>query len=115
MSTDDGDQVWSEGLQLERTSLAWRRLALVLFGLALAVPKLCWPAIGLWTLVPAGVVAAGASTLLIASHGRYVGSHRSLTAGTVLPLPDGRLIALTVLSALTLAGVAVAILAAQFA
>jgi putative membrane protein len=114
MTAGDDDQVWSEGLQLERTSLAWRRLALVLLGLALAVPRLGWPAIGIWTLVPAGVVAAGATTLLVASHRRYVSTHRSLTSGTVLPLPDGRLIALTVLSALTLAAVAVVIVAAQF-
>ena len=113
MTASDNEQVWSEGLQLERTSLAWRRLALVLLGLALAVPRLGWPAIGIWTLLPTGVVAAGATTLLVASHRRYVSTHLSLTSGTVLPLPDGRLITLTVLSALTLAAMAVVIVATQ--
>ena len=110
-----GDElVWSAGLQLERTSLAWRRLALALLALSLAVLRLGWPVIGGWTLVPAGVVAAGATTLLVASHRRYLSSHHRLTSGTRLPLPDGRLIALTVLSAMTLAVVAVVVVAAQF-
>jgi len=113
MTDGDDEQVWSAGLQLERTSLAWRRLAVALLGLALAVPRLGWPAIGVWTLVPAGVVAAGAITLFAASHRRYLSTHHSLTTGTVWPLPDGRLILLTVLSATTLAVVAVLIVAAQ--
>ena len=113
MTTGDDEQVWSAELQLERTALAWRRLALALLGLALAVPRLGWPVIGVWTLVPAGVVAVGAVTLLATSHRRYLSTHRFLTAGTVRPLPDGRLILLTVLSATTLAAVAVLIVAAQ--
>ncbi len=111
--TGGDEPVWT-GLQLERTSLAWRRLALALLALSLAVLRLGWPVIGGWTLVPAGVVAAGATTLLVVSHRRYLSSHHLLTSGTGLPLPDGRLIALTVLSAMTLAVVAVVVVAAQF-
>jgi uncharacterized membrane protein YidH (DUF202 family) len=114
MTTGDDEQVWSAGLQLERTSLAWRRLALALLALALAVPRLGWSVVGAWTVVPSGVVATGALTLLAASHRRYLHTHRSLTAGTALPVPDGRLIALTVLSAVILAAVAVVIVAAPF-
>lgn len=113
MSTGDDEQVWSAGLQLERTSLAWRRLALALLGLALAVPQLSWPVIGSWTLVPAGVVAVGSVTLLSAAHRRYLNSHSLLTAGTPTTLPDGRLIMVTVLSALALATVAVVIVVAR--
>jgi len=106
--------VWSAGLQLERTSLAWRRLALTLLGLALAIPKLGWPVVGSWTIAPAGLVAAGAVTLFAASHRRYLTTHRVLKAGAAGSSRDGRLMMVTVLSAMILAAVAVAIIAAQF-
>ena len=101
--------MWDAGLQPERTSLAWRRLALALFGLALAVPRLGWPVMGAWALAPAGIAAAGAVTLLITSHLRYLHTHLVLTARSVQPLPDGRLPLITVLAALTLATVGVVI------
>ena len=116
MTAGDSEQVWSAGLQLERTSLAWRRLALALLALALAVPSIGWPAIGIWTLAPASVVAAGAIMLLATTHRRYLSAHRTLTAGgagAAEPLPDGRLIVVTVLSAMILAMVAILILATQ--
>ncbi len=116
MTAGDSEQVWSAGLQLERTSLAWRRLALALLTLALAVPSLGWPVIGIWTLAPASVVAAAAITLLATTHRRYLSAHDRLTAGGAggaEPLPDGRLIAVTVLSAMILALVAILILAMQ--
>ena len=103
------EPVWDAGLQLERTSLAWRRLALALLVLALAVPRLGWPVLGAWALAPAGLAAAGAVTLLTTSHIRYLNIHHALTAGSVLPLPDGRLPLITVLAALTLATVGVMI------
>jgi uncharacterized membrane protein YidH (DUF202 family) len=113
MTAGGGGQVWSTGLQLERTSLAWRRLALALLALSLALPRLGWQVMGPWTLAPACVVAAGAITLLATSHRRYLSAHRALTAGTDRPLPDGRLIMTTVLSAAVLAAVALLILILQ--
>ncbi len=113
MTDGDSERVWSAGLQLERTSLAWRRLALALLALALALPRLGWTVIGIWALAPAGIVALGAITLLATSHRRYRSAHQGLTAGTALPLPDGRLILVTVLSTMVLALVGIAVVAAQ--
>lgn len=113
MTGGDNEHSWGAGLQPERTSLAWRRLALALLALALAIPNLAWLVLGIWTLVPASVVAAGAITLVAASHRQYLSTHHFLTAGTVRPLPDGRLIGAAALSAMILATVAVAIVAAQ--
>lgn len=107
MSVNQQEPVWDAGLQPERTSLAWRRLALALLGLALAVPRLGWPVMGAWALAPAGIAAAGALTLLTTSHLRYLTTHDVLTGRSVLPLPDGRLPLITVLAALTLATVGV--------
>jgi putative membrane protein len=114
MTAGDDGRVPVAGLQPERTSLAWRRLALVLLGLALVVPRLGWSVIGVWTLLPTGIVAAGALGLMAASHRRYVDTHGSLADGSPRPLPDGRLPMITVLTALTLAAVGAVILATRF-
>jgi uncharacterized membrane protein YidH (DUF202 family) len=105
MSSGEGEPGRDPGLQPERTSLAWRRLALALLGLALAVPKLGWQALGPWALVPAAIVAAGALTLVAASHRRYLHTHEVLSSRSAPVLPDGRLPMVTVLAALILAAV----------
>ncbi len=114
MNADEHDEtVWDAGLQPERTSLAWRRLALALLVLALAVPRVGWPVMGAWALAPAGIAAAGALTLLTTGHRRYVNTYHVLNARSVLPLPDGRLPLVTVLAALTLGAVGIMIVAAR--
>ena len=109
MNGDDSEQVWGPGLQPERTSLAWRRVALALLGLALAVPNLGWPLLGIWALVPAGAVAAGALTLLGVAHRRYLRTHHLFTVGSAQTMPDGQLPLIAVLTSLILAMVAVVI------
>lgn len=53
------------GLQPERTLLAWRRVFLILIGLAVALPRLAWPALGEWSLGAAAAIAAVAVALLL--------------------------------------------------
>ncbi len=101
------DSVWDEGLQAERTSLAWHRVSLTLLGIALAVPRLAWSTLGLWALPPAGIVAIGAVALLILSHRRYLDMHGQLTRDSQQPLQDGRLQLITALTTLVLAVLAV--------
>ncbi len=89
MSQVAGEGGWDSGLQLERTALAWRRIALALLGLALAAPRFTWPLLEAWALLPAALAAAGALALLAGSHRRYHRSRRSLRDAS--RLPDGRL------------------------
>lgn len=101
--------VWDSGLQPERTYLAWRRLALALLGLAVAIPRLAWAALGPWTVVPALLVGAGAVVLLGGGHRRYRRTHTVLTSPVPATLPDGRLALFTAIVALVLAAVALII------
>jgi hypothetical protein len=100
MADQDQPQVWDLGLQPERTSLAWRRLGLTFFALALASLKLTWPILGEWALLPTLLVAGAAISLLIHSSHRYATMHRSLTGSR--HLPDGRMLLATALIALGL-------------
>lgn len=97
------DGVWDVGLQPERTSLAWQRLALALLGLALMGPKLAWHAFGAWVILPTALVVVGAILLYSGSQQRYLGHHTQLRAGRRRSLPDGRLVLVTAVSALVLA------------
>lgn len=107
MTQVDEGQVWDAGLQPERTSLAWRRVALAFLGLALVTPQLAWTALGPWALTPALVVAGAAVTLLVGGHRRYL-----RIRGVAGPLPDGRLPLLTVCTTLILAALALAVVIA---
>lgn len=103
------ERVWDPGLQPERTSLAWQRTSLAFLGLGLAVPRVAWPVLGAWSLLPAGVVLAAAVAVLVVSHRRYRQAHRVLTGGHGR-LHDGRLPLLVALTALLLAGLALVLL-----
>jgi len=105
------ERVWDEGLQPERTTLAWRRAALAFLGLGLAAPKLLWPALGGWSLLPAVAVLGGAAVLFLAAHDRYVLTHRTLVRGRQPRLPDGRLPLLATGLALTVAAMGVLFIA----
>ena len=74
------------GLQPERTALAWRRLAMVLLGLALVTTRLLWPTLQAWALLPTLAIASAATFLLAESHRRYLGH-----LGSMKTPPDGRL------------------------
>lgn len=86
----EASQVWDVGLQLERTGLAWQRLALSMLGIGVALPRLIAPTLGWWCL-PATLVLLACSALLLAfGDRRYVSVHRSLTASDSPP-SGGRL------------------------
>jgi putative membrane protein len=106
------DQVWDPGLQPERTSLAWQRTALTMLGVGLLVPKLAWPVLGVWALVPSGIVVAVAVAVLVAGARRYRAAHDVLTTGDGA-LGDGRLPLVVTLAALTLALLALGLLLAS--
>jgi putative membrane protein len=59
-----------EGLQPQRTELAWRRTSLALFGLSLASAKVLEPAIGLVAIALAVAGIALAGTLAWGAHRR---------------------------------------------
>ncbi len=105
-------QVWDEGLQPERTSLAWRRAGVSFLALGLATPKVAWPLLHGWSIAVAAVVLAGGVLLLVSSHRRYDRLNRSLTGALAGSLPDGRLPALATCLALLLAVLALGLLLA---
>lgn len=90
MSAIDGP--WDPGLQLERTSLAWRRTALLVLVAACAAAKLTWGGGGPVLLVIALLVVCSASLVPLAAR-RHRRCHAALTA--LRPLPGGGLIAYT--------------------
>jgi uncharacterized membrane protein YidH (DUF202 family) len=86
-------QVWDEGLQNERTTLAWGRSTLALLGCALLVARLATkvhPTVGV-ALAAAALILAG--TVARVTSARYHRASAALSAGR--PLPDGKLAALT--------------------
>lgn len=107
MSLPGQHPLGESGLHPERTALAWRRLALVLLGLAIASTRLLWPRLDAWALVPTLAIAVVAALLLAGSHRRYLAQVRTVTTTA----PDGRLplfaaIAATVIAVLWLVVVA---------
>lgn len=91
------------GLQPERTALAWQRTGLALLVLGLASLRLTWALLGLWALLPASIVAAGAVVMLVVAHRRYQVAGHLLNGHPVGRRLDGRLPLLTALLALVLA------------
>lgn len=84
--TDSDPPGGADGLHAERTVLAWRRLALVLLGMALISARLLWPRFDAWALLPTIAIAGVATLLLVRSQRRYLARlHRSASP------PDGRL------------------------
>jgi putative membrane protein len=91
----DPAEIWDEGLQNERTSLAWTRSILSCFGCALLLASLAFAALAL------------ALAAVQVSARRYRKAASALSAGE--PLPDGTLPAIIVALVL-LIGVAAAVL-----
>ncbi|MCA0296767.1 MAG: DUF202 domain-containing protein [Actinobacteria bacterium] len=99
------------GLQPERTSLAWQRTALALAVVGAATPRLLWPMIDAWALLPCALVVAGAAVLFVAAARRY---RRMLgTVADTRPL-DGRLPLLATLLVLVLGLVAAGLVVVPF-
>jgi uncharacterized membrane protein YidH (DUF202 family) len=93
LTSRPGDRPFDQGLQPERTALAWRRTCLSLaLGALIAVRVLPH----FWG--PAGLIVAGAGVILsivmlVLAHQRYRTHHDRLTSGRFehLGLPDGTL------------------------
>jgi uncharacterized membrane protein YidH (DUF202 family) len=95
---------WDEGLQNERTALAWRRSTLALLGTALIVARLLaetnWP---LGAALAAGSVACSVWIFRLTAR-RY--RHAAASLVTDSDLPDGRLPAATLALVVLLGAVA---------
>lgn len=74
------DRPFDAGLQLERTSLAWRRTALALSVASLAALRIMPDVLGVWALVPTGVGAAASVAALFLAHRSYRRIHTALTS-----------------------------------
>lgn len=103
------DAVWDVGLQPERTVLAWRRFALALAAIGLAMIKVVWFQLGWWSLLPSGLVLAAAGVIAMLAEHRYQRWARSLVASDALE--NGA--RLTATAALTVAGIGALVLVLQ--
>lgn len=74
------DRPFDAGLQLERSSLAWRRTALALSVASLAALRIMPDVLGMWALVPTGAGAAASIAALFLAHRRYRRIHTALTS-----------------------------------
>lgn len=103
--------LWDPGLQPERTSLAWRRVGISLFGLSLAVPNLAWKVMGVWSVLLTVLVVGVALAIMVSGRHRYAMLYRGLQVPGC-DLPQGRLPLATALATLILAAAALAIVLA---
>jgi putative membrane protein len=86
------DRVFDEGLQVERTALAWRRTSLALAVAAVGVGRLAAPVIGAVAIALAGLGLLQALTVSVNARRRYRLAHRSLTSrGDLADLRQGGL------------------------
>ena len=93
---------WDEGLQNERTALAWVRSTLALLGTALLVARIAFnQELYGGAAICAATVVFGAWTLRMIAAKRHRRSTAALYGGH--PLPDGRLAAATTLFVLAIA------------
>lgn len=102
------ERVFDEGLQLERTALAWQRTLLALVVGSLALGRALQPLIGgvSWVGATLGVTVSIIGFVL--ARRRYVAVHRHLTTDPVSLPGGGALIAAT---ALVVVGIGLAALA----
>ncbi|MGV8880790.1 MAG: DUF202 domain-containing protein [Rhodoglobus sp.] len=102
------DRVFDEGLQLERTALAWQRTLLALGVGSLALGRALQPIIGDVSWLAAALGVAVSITGFVLARRRYVAVHRHLTTDPVSLPGGGVLIAAT---ALVVLGIGLAALA----
>ncbi|MBO0881189.1 MAG: DUF202 domain-containing protein, partial [Mycobacterium sp.] len=101
---DDGEAVFDDGLQPERTALSWRRTGLALLGASSGAARVLPEILPVWTVVPAGLGIVISFGVLVAAHRRYRAVHAALTSSesAEMPLHGGGLPA--VVAALVAAG-----------
>lgn len=106
------DRPFDAGLWVERTALAWRRTALAVAVGSLAALRILPEILGLWALIPAALGAGVAMVALVLTHRRYRRIHSMLTSSGSdrVALSGGMLPAL--LAVATVAGGAMAFVAA---
>lgn len=104
----EAERVFDEGVQLERTALAWQRTLLALVVGSLAAARGLQPLLGdvSWALAGLGVAAGIAGSIL--TRRRYVAAHRHLMNDPV-SLPGGAVLLAT--TALGTLGIGLAALA----
>jgi putative membrane protein len=73
------DRIFDEGLQVERTALAWRRTSLAMAVAAVGAGRLAAPVIGAVAVGLAGLGLLQALAVSVTARRRYVVAHRSLT------------------------------------
>lgn len=83
------ERVFDEGLQLERTALAWQRTLLSLAVASLAVGRGLEPIIGPASGVVAAAGLGSTITLFVVTRRNYAQAHRHLTTITADSLPHG--------------------------
>jgi putative membrane protein len=88
--------LFDEGLQPERTALAWRRTVLALIVGALVSLRVLPTVLGSWALIPAGAGVVAALLIAVAVHRRLENTNRALVGADDerRPLP-GALLLLT--------------------
>lgn len=102
--------LYDQGLQPERTELAWRRTALAIAIGSLVSMRVLPVMLGFAGWIALGVVGLVASALLwIAARSRYRAVYRAMhPIEDAAALPDARLIAMTALFSIGIGGVALA-------
>ena len=103
-----GDHPFDQGLQPERTALAWRRTSLSLTVGALVGTRVLPHFWGASELIIAGAGVIASLAVMTLAHRRYRTHHHRLTTGQAehRGLPDGRLPAITTITTLAAAIIA---------
>ncbi|MGO1385509.1 MAG: DUF202 domain-containing protein [Arachnia sp.] len=97
------DRPFDEGLQPERSALAWQRTALSIAVGSLLFGRILATSLGLWALLPMLTGLCMSTALGLKAHRRYAHHHRTLTSGNGF-LADGRLHAAVALFMLLVGG-----------
>lgn len=113
LENHDARAPFDDGLQPERTALAWRRTGLALLAGSLGATRVLPDVLPIWTVVPAGLGTVVSLGVLIAAHLRYRRVHASLASSADVPAHGGALPA--VVAGLSLAGAIGALLATLIA
>lgn len=109
------DRPFDQGLQPERTALAWQRTGLAMAVGALVTMRILPELLGLWALLPGAVGLTLAIVVVVAAQVRYGRYHRGLIDPSLQPrMPAGRLMFVCAITA-GIIGVLAAVIAIGYA